>query len=116
MNEQKISFKTAKLLKEKGIVIENIDNLYFFDTTGEFLMNRELAVNVGLNNCYPDYSQTILQKILREKYNIHVWLVPNNSPDVCDGYVCFTQGKYVADDSYEASLEEGLYNALQLIK
>jgi len=118
MNEQLITFETAKLAKEKGFdeivnnaFIRNIEDRYVeVDDLPE--RNSELA---DYNYMRP--SQCQLQKWLREKHNIHIepkWLgnifyLELNSPI----YGHYNLGNNFR--TYEEALEKGLYEALNYI-
>ena len=155
MKEDIISFKTAKLAREKGF--KELCYSYYFedgefkeyqinDTYGyygdEYTIDLEefyenwndkaltkkngdrcfgCSKNSGYLNTFSAPTQSILQKWLREKYNIHVevriWsqgygvvLFQNNFPivQVNNNYIYWHKG-------YEEALEEGLFEALKLI-
>ena len=121
MEEQYITFETAKLAKEKKFIHPTLANYeceedgtvkelnWKFKTLGDFLDN--------LNT--PVCTQSLLQKWLREVHNIHIqiiFLLTNNR-------FVFTIYKYEEEDiesvleyeTYELALEAGLREALILI-
>ena len=148
MEEQLISFETAKLAKEKGFGENPYLQLYtYYDLKGK-LYNEEdcIGTTIGESSEYSwsnsvsrdsveayisgmDYSldeyvlaptQSLLQKWLRETYNI---LVETQFDTVSFGYRIFnpfkttdyfTEWKYKTWD-FEEALEEGLYQALLLL-
>ena len=140
MKDQLISFKTAKIAKEKGFDIftsfmnfynsnnkfeerlhENLDEDSNSDFCPGFIINNPAMYD---NKYYPTevyYSaptQSLLQKWLREvhtidiaikhatyyRYLLHGSYYPDN-PNYCGGF-----------KTYEEALEQGLIEALKLIK
>jgi hypothetical protein len=106
MEEQLISFETAKLAKEKGF-----DFIYIIDNE---LTNHSLI------------TQSLLQKWLREKYDIHIEILNHNN-NLYYGDLIYDDAHYDYDDetvkndaenckTYEKALEICLYKALKLIK
>ena len=110
MEEQLISFETAKLAKEKGF--KRLCD-FSYDEDGMITGNCEQAYN------FVAPTQSLLQKWLREKHKIHIELQ-------CDSnyYKYFiliyykTNCVFSLDDSliYEEALEIGLQEALKLIE
>ena len=110
MEEQLISFETAKLAKEKGF--KRLCD-FSYDEDGMITGNCEQAYN------FVAPTQSLLQKWLREKHKIHIELQ-------CDSnyYKYFiliyykTNCVFNLDDSliYEEALEIGLQEALKLIE
>src|ERR1700749_1224879 len=81
MQEQLVSFETAKLAKEKGFdwncryTYDNKGNLdSAIDWTGEETFSKENEENASKNgyNAYLASTQSLLQKWLREVHSIHV--------------------------------------------
>lgn len=133
-----ISFKTAKVLKEKGVVIKNPESFYYPD--GEFEVVEVCTCNdLDVNECscnardleedskkyYPATTQTSLKKHLRDNYNIHVSIdiddldwnyqlidcsYEGRSKDF--NHLSISMGGY---KSYEDALENGLQLAITLI-
>lgn len=112
MTEQLISFETAKLAKEKGYIDMSYP-VYSYD--GFKILSYTNSMNV-----YPCSTQSLLQKWLREKHNIEV-----NPCHSCNGeYDLWTNngnllqvnGLYKNYKTYEEALEQGLQEALKLIK
>ncbi len=118
MEEQLISFKCAKLAKEKGFNIECF--AYYYNNKLKFISEE----NPGNCNEWDDSctapNQSLLQKWLREKKNqiINISYFPEAKGDY--KYNVLTRrgagwigtGKY---KTYEEALEEGLLDALKLI-
>ncbi len=113
MKEQVISFETAKLAKEKGF-----DN----DSDGYYgMMNGHFKCVDGQETCDAP-TQSLLQKWLREVHSLSVKI---------DDYITNSRVRYdysVSDlgsqednpigvfETYEEALEQGLQEALSLIK
>ena len=96
MKEQLILFETAKLAEEKGFG-DKLDWL-----------------GVSIHDNYP--TQSLLQKWLREKHNIHMAMKHMSNGFVCDVQIAFVRSiKMVVQPTYEEALEHGLYEALKLI-
>jgi len=135
MKEQLISFETAKLAKEKGF---NEGCLYDYNNSSDLRKNvHSLFYNDSLD-FYIAPTQSLLQKWLREVYNIEVdvmrytysggeyqgkcymWAIdkydPNYNPETEDPWILETRKSQGYDFKvYEEALEEGLYQALLLI-
>ena len=106
MEEQLISFETAKLAKEKGCNLENCTCGGYPDCI-----------------CYDKrISQSLLQKWLREKYDIDVIInTYRNQNQKYYKYFISEKSKNVIKSEeyyniYEEALEIGLQEALKLIK
>ena len=100
MEEQLISYETAKLAKEKGF-----DFIYIIDNE---LTNHSLI------------TQSLLQKWLREVHNIHI-TVTSISQESWQYHIQKPKDKlgdnYNEDyENYEEALEDGLQESLKLIK
>jgi len=99
MEENLISYETAKLAKDKGV--------------------KHPTLKLDLTAC--DIPQSLLQKWLREKHGKLVWIRP--VPDGSDRWSVYVENNighhfityYVYRDTYEDALEKGLYEALKLI-
>jgi len=134
MKEQLINFKTAKLAKEKGF-----DNTQYGDWLGQFFWyskdevsfyyssleeNEDVEWMDKSKDFIPRPSQSLLQKWLREKYNIHIQITKHFT---CYAFQILRYNKFednneiivdelLADyETYEETLEIGLYEALKLI-
>ena len=142
MEEQLITFETAKLAKEKGF---NIPIINFYDPKGyctdalgyQTERLEESDWNNGMGS-YPTPSeevscsaptQSLLQKWLREIHNIHIIIHYDYS--IIGGYIVTNiiksiepiiinqvnkKSKYENYRTYEDVLEIGLQKALKLIK
>ena len=131
MKEQLISLETAKLAKEKGFNIEvktYFDIKKFGDKPCEFYgrlnandynsWDDKLKKNINAGYISAP-TQSLLQKWLREVYNIHIAVLPKILPSNEIKYYCF-KGKIKKDfkdlyNTYEEALEKGLQEALKLI-
>lgn len=109
MEDKLITFKTAKLAKEKSFDFS--ERYYNYD--------GKIEPIIGLVSCaYPAPTQSLLQRWLREKHNIHfyIWFneltkkfrIESNYPE----YKLDTDEEF---DTYENALESGLQEALKLI-
>jgi len=131
MKEQLISFETAKLAKEKGFNISNSG--YVYDKKGGKVMDTPIDKLIWSGK-YPAPTQSLLQKWLREKHEIHVSAFPVFSDKYFTvirkfykykGYDNILGSPYdpysptatyeEAVDTYEKALEKGLQSALKLI-
>jgi len=137
MKETLIGFQVAKLAKEKGFDLKCSSHWSTYDNDG--LLNNFLRIEEGARDynkhefayisnkkeeLFSAPTQSLLQKWLREKHNIHIrpdlpwvesgWLVKGYS--LIDGSELFSINKYKQLNSFEDALEEGLLEALKLIK
>lgn len=127
MKEQPISFETAKLAKEKGLPQ---DNFYFEDYEARvpfYGLDNEL--NKGDEDRFgqcKSISQSLLQKWLREKYDIDICIIKEVSiylfvsynvliSDSCNSKYRDLIDLQVSYTSYEEALEFALLRALKLI-
>lgn len=136
MEDTIVSFKTAKLAKEKGFDLE-VKDFYYESSQLEEVSNRftlnmndpiEASMELSFNyrekkeqwNVFSAPTQSLLQKWLREKYNI---LVEIKFDTISFGYRIFnplkstdyfTEWKYEIWD-FEEALDRGLYQALLLL-
>jgi hypothetical protein len=131
MKEELISFKTAKLAKEKGFN-EICDKAFINYYSKQYIGKREYQVQLfhshvykGANPVYLAPTQSLLQKFIREVHNIIII----SEPIIGYGYVNYTYHIYTKNNiwnlnkftaktfnTYEEALEVGLYQALKLIK
>jgi len=108
MKEQLISSITAKLAKEKGFEFHCI-------------CNEKDPFDCKCDGRVP---QSLLQKWLREKHNIHIEIKKSNNikngfwveVDIWDEVHCIESLASVNFNTYEEALEVGLCEALKLIK
>jgi hypothetical protein len=117
MEEQLISFETAKLAKEKGF---NIECETQFHDKGIF----QLATS---ENTFERPTQSLLQRWLREVHKIQInvfseWC-KNKNKVTFSNYITSLEGIMIGlhhvmseFDTYEEALEKGLLKALELIK
>lgn len=111
MKEQLITFETAKLAKEKGVIIKS-DIAY--NSIGTLEIPR------GINYYAP--TQSLLQKWLREVHNIHTnvhygltFTFKINGDLKGNDYVDYSEMDKFWGRTYEEALEKGLQEALKLI-
>lgn len=115
MTETLISFEVAKLAKEKGYPQEG-DIHYGFNGK----INKS-ATQFIFNRTFNAPTQSILQKWIREKYNIHIAIYPIKdkwcgdirevNEKANESFMDFENLK-----SYEEVLEKGLFYSLTLIE
>lgn len=133
MKEQLITFETAKLANEKGFnsgvkdtkglpIYYLIDSLssgsYMYKETGELYLCTMPRVGF-LNGHLIASTQSTLQKWLREEHDINVfvqhwncaWMFSHQRIKMCSNGMSHDNFK-----SYEDALEQGLIEALKLIK
>ena len=113
IEEQIISLKTAKLANNKGF---NAECDYFYNMGSNYKLQNDLIIRTGDDLIYEAPTQSLLQKWLREKYNLIVWVYPSKDNDffqfeINNKIIFSNQSK-----TYEQSLEIGLIKALKLIK
>jgi hypothetical protein len=134
MEEQLITFETAKLAKEKGFNTSNTG--YRYDKKGDRIMDTPLDRLLWGTN-YPIATQSLLQKWLRDIHNIHIKVDDFIDDETCIewdyeiviiGTDCTITGEYIplvpysTNDTlrqflnYESALESGLEKALKLIE
>lgn len=117
-NEDLISFKTAKLANEKGFNVWCSSAYCHLEFLG---MATEIEYNTFIKDTYPAPTQSILQKWLRENYNIHVEVIWIDTLSDLYVYHISTTGNGIRPDSqhynsYIEALEYGLFEALKSIK
>ena len=126
MEDTKITFKTAKLAKEKGFDASCYDafnskgNLY---SNGwcEYLYDNKVEIpfrsGVLESQDVLAPTQSLLAKWLREKHNIHLIAYKNINIDGYDWCYITTDGitNINSYKTYEEALEAGLYQALLLL-
>lgn len=120
MNEQLVSLPAAKLLKEKGF---DIKCLWWYDLSTNKLSCFENSYRYQQRQLEKEINtptQSLAQKWLREKHNIHIEIMNMRTGWYCYiHYPCDSQEGIGAEnpfDSYEQALEAGLIEALKLIK
>jgi len=115
MKKELITFKTAKLAKDKGFDVYVCDMYASNGVITKFSKTKILL--------YADYTlapaQSLLQKWLRDRHNIDFWfgILENNQYHIED---ITRNGVLIGScvdghDSYEDALEVGLQEALKLI-
>lgn len=123
MREEIITFKTAKLAKEKGFSYYVSYSYWNEELTS---MTPGYALDDGTHSDYKIYleyqrylapTQSLLQKWLREEHN--VWVMPEYNGA---GIMVYIHNKGKIDSggiglfqTYEQALEKGLQEALKLI-
>jgi len=119
--EEIITFDTAKLAKDKGFDWECMitaveDTKYIYGTGYDYHNHNQYRNNVSIP------TQSLLQKWLRDEHNIHLeiashFLTIDVFKKVRKWYVYLDDEKIeIPYNTYEESLEQGLKEALKLIK
>jgi len=131
MKEELISFKTAKLAKEKGFD-EWCYAWYYEDKLVSYRPTKEGVPSNGVrrnhSNQFNDShlhcsapTQSLLQRWLREEHDLHIKMIPYKGKDPTfyqsevDGMGTGCLVETINDDSYENILEVSLFQALKLI-
>lgn len=135
MEEQLISFETAKLAKEKGFNFYS-NSFYCDNYPGLCVEGDEILYIKSLNQHIYDVNydfetgtkyyastQSLLDKWLRDKHNLFVAVYPINDHWEADVRNCNKENRVhysliwgLKGNSYEEVLEKGLYKALKKIK
>lgn len=128
MEDQLISFETAKLAKEKGFDLPTrygMHNLKDRRDCFSGLGNYDSLNYNSHNHLYSLPTQSLLQKWLRDIHNIHVAIV-GGCFELSEGLFWEIQVGIIGADSndyegdadctYEQALEKGLQEALKLVK
>lgn len=120
MEDELIKFSTAQLAKEKGFTYELCGQS--FRPNGDFTYGRNDDI------FYPAPTQSLLQRWLREKHKIFVYVNPVDSwheykyivlcEDVMAPFYLYENSEVNSKtyNTYEESLEQGLFESLKLIK
>lgn len=124
MEDERISFETAKLAKEKGFDI--VTDLSF-DGSGQKL-HQQWNKYSGHKSFNPRLIQSLLQKWLREVHNLHPVIIPYFGSEYNDEGIEAWELRNIKDlktektfpfqfryDTYEEALEEALFEGLKLI-
>ena len=116
MENQLISYKTAVLAKELGF---NESCINFYTSNSHEIKQINLK---GLSNS--DFilfcsapTQSLLQRWLREKHNIRVFVSESfHNSEKYDAHIYDSGLNFSTHKTYEEALENGLYKGLLLIK
>lgn len=131
MDEQLITFETAKLAKEKGFRLQSNPFGYvtkFYNHNTKTLLAYGRTGKTDLSKAYYAPTQSLLQRWLREVHRIYVYIKPIHNLDInglmLDNWeICiedYMGSKFLEESiyihGYEEALEVGLFEALKLIK
>ena len=128
MEEELISFETAKLAKEKGFNIPTRnfyadkswedEQVYNCGSVGYPEFTNDMGANHGFGDITLIPTQSVLQKWLREEHSIDVLVDKGFLSNKYSYEVLYKNdmldSEYVFK-TYEEALEKGLYEALKLI-
>lgn len=127
MEDQLVTFETAKLAKEKAFD-ERITNYFQIGVISKGVQEHTLLVPQKITSLFPNEAlwarptQSLLQRWLRDVHNIYITVQPviftgDREPSyfapVLNNTTINTRWKF---DSWEKALEEGLMESLKLIK
>ena len=129
MEDTLISFETAKLAKEKGFKMIRCFYHYLnenskLEFTPNYNMNTQFCMN---NDAQPELiavpTQSLLQKWLKEKHNINVFVMFSHMDDYFHRqtykYKIIKNKSRISQmgdfKTYEVALEAGLFEGLKLI-
>ena len=119
MKEQLVSFKTAKLAKEKGFNIPCKSKYTVMKTKKKFTTNSMLSKVSTKDNVYAMPTQSLLQKWLRDKFKIYITIGVNyNTKGNIESFNYSIEGSILNKgvfESYEESLENAFYEALNKV-
>jgi len=132
MKDQLISFETAKLAKEKGFSSKPEGYVEGYQKNGKLFTYRSSKRDGYLHEYSEDYeasTQSLLQRWLREEHNIDIIIEPNIrfsgtsysfKREIIYKWIVRKDMEYSKlggiKNTYEEALEEGLQQALKLIK
>lgn len=116
MEEQLINFETAELAKKKGF-----DEKCIWYYCGNQPKLKQINLKGLQNSDFISFisapTQSLLQKWLREKHNIKVYLIWYDDKLTEPRWSIYVNKTYINGNSnYENALEIGLQEALKLIK
>lgn len=122
MQENLVSFQVAKLAKEKGFTLQTNPFGYvtkFYRPSTKTLLSYGRTGRSKINDLIYAPTQSLLQKWLREVHSMHIVpLLESYSGDY--GIEILINGKaptrFYNIGNYEDALEEGIFQALKLIK
>lgn len=125
MHEELVTFKTAKLAKEKGIdcVDDTLDYIkaFYSEEEGDFDEIEISRKDIVVYCYYSRPTQSLLQRWLREFHNYVINILPVDN----DWYFLLTKSNETLTlnrtriayfKTYEQALEYGLLEALELIE
>ena len=124
MKDEIISFETAKILHKKKIF--DYEYKSWYTPRGELMESSTRGIDFNFSGGLPAPSQSLLQKVLREKFHIDIMIEPFFDGDEEGGSLyeptIFWDGfdEDENDDrifpTYEEALESALTDALNIIK
>lgn len=129
MKDTYIKFETAKLAKEKGIIVGEYGTSHFFENGGtarqiRYPGDEGIGDYIDEENGYLRPTQSQLQTWLRDKHNIQVYVYSAtvNMAKKYRDYVAYVNLRAINDardeqyQTYEEALEVALLEGLKLIK
>lgn len=133
MTDELVGFEVAKLAKTKGfdewcsigwvtkeIAGKYLDRNYKYSNSQEYVFQKEVMFCPLYEPYYKRPTQSLLQRWLREKHDIDIWIQPiylNKAigSSVKTGYI-INGGPSKEYDTYEQALEDALLTGLKLIE
>lgn len=118
MKEEIVKYATAKLAKEKGFDIEC--SIYYAENGKLYTRLGLSAEGIKVAKTVKAPTQSLLQRWLREIYNIDLWFGELDSPNKYHVEDIVRRNTVIGSvfggsKSYEEALERGLVEALNLI-
>lgn len=115
MEDQLISFEAAKLAKEKGFDIHC--RFHYDKENGNLYENEDFPYNSWNGSLFAP-TQSLLQKWLREKHKLFVYVLDDDRINKYYWGVSnlFSSSENPDFNTYEEALEVGLQQALKFIK
>lgn len=122
IEEQIISLETAKLANNKGF---NVEGNSFYNRGSNYKLQNDSIIRIGDDLIYEAPTQSLLQKWLRDKFDIHLQIVIclwsiRKYQYIIHSETCHKKSSQYLDGaifgSYEEVLEFGLKECLKLIK
>ena len=123
---QLVQFETAKIARKKGFDYSDKYGIWIYDEDGSIAYTTEVKYKTDKYKgikiqdvCILAPTQSLLQKWLREKHTTAVYCIPFTLEEEWS-WVCLIDGDLIDPDAngvaYEEALEEGLKEALKLVK
>jgi hypothetical protein len=107
MKDKLIDFETAKLAKEKECRLSGYPEMY----------NQDGDFDSPYKETYPAYTQSLLQRWLREKHGLNLYIALSGTKEISWFWsINDRKNQSGSSKTYEQALEAGLQETLKLIK